>query len=80
MILLDNMTLDTLREAVRRNAGRAVLEISGGVTLDSVSLDGKRVEQVPGAVLKGSEVSLLGQSFLSRMGHIEISGDRMSIR
>ena len=42
------------------------------VTLDSVSLDGKRVEQVSGAVLKGSEVSLLGQSFLSRMGHIEM--------
>ena len=38
MVLLDNMDLPTLREAVRRNeaAGdaRAVLEISGGVTLD----------------------------------------------
>jgi aspartyl protease family protein len=50
------------------------------VTLGSVSLDGKRVDQVPGAVLKGSEISLLGQSFLSRMGRIEISGDRMIIR
>ena len=50
------------------------------VTFDSVSLDGKRVEQVDGAVLQGSEVSLLGQSFLSRMGHIEIAGDRMTIR
>ena len=50
------------------------------VTLDSVSLDGKRVEQVSGAVLQGSEISLLGQAFLSRMGHIEISGDRMIIR
>ncbi|APW39009.1 nicotinate-nucleotide diphosphorylase (carboxylating) [Rhodoferax koreense] len=41
MILLDNMDLPTLREAVRRNdamgEGRAVLEISGGVTLDSVA-------------------------------------------
>jgi len=36
MILLDNMDLPTLREAVRINGGRAVLEISGGVTLDSV--------------------------------------------
>ncbi len=36
MILLDNMDLPTLREAVRINAGRAILEISGGVTLDSV--------------------------------------------
>jgi nicotinate-nucleotide pyrophosphorylase (carboxylating) len=33
MVLLDNMDLPTLREAVRLNAGRAVLEISGGVTL-----------------------------------------------
>ncbi|MES2785945.1 MAG: carboxylating nicotinate-nucleotide diphosphorylase [Pseudomonadota bacterium] len=36
MVLLDNMDLPTLREAVRVNAGRAILEISGGVTLDSV--------------------------------------------
>ena len=33
MILLDNMDLATLREAVRINADRAVLEISGGVTM-----------------------------------------------
>jgi nicotinate-nucleotide pyrophosphorylase (carboxylating) len=36
MILLDNMDLPTLREAVRINDARAILEISGGVTLDSV--------------------------------------------
>lgn len=36
MVLLDNMDLPTLREAVRLNAGRAVLEISGGVTLEKV--------------------------------------------
>jgi nicotinate-nucleotide pyrophosphorylase (carboxylating) len=36
MVLLDNMDLPSLREAVRINAGQAVLEISGGVTLDSV--------------------------------------------
>ena len=34
MVLLDNMDLPTLREAVRLNAGRAILEISGGVTLE----------------------------------------------
>ena len=33
MILLDNMPLGTLQEAVDITAGRAVLEISGGVTL-----------------------------------------------
>jgi nicotinate-nucleotide pyrophosphorylase (carboxylating) len=36
MVLLDNMDLPTLRDAVRRNAGRAILEISGGVTLDGL--------------------------------------------
>lgn len=33
MVLLDNMAVPMLQEAVRINAGRAVLEISGGVTL-----------------------------------------------
>ncbi|MDD2713895.1 MAG: carboxylating nicotinate-nucleotide diphosphorylase, partial [Simplicispira sp.] len=36
MVLLDNMAVSTLQEAVRLNAGRAVLEISGGVTLDGL--------------------------------------------
>lgn len=36
MVLLDNMDLATLKEAVRINAGRAILEISGGVTLDGL--------------------------------------------
>jgi nicotinate-nucleotide pyrophosphorylase (carboxylating) len=36
MVLLDNMDIPTLLEAVRRNQGRAMLEISGGVSLDTV--------------------------------------------
>lgn len=36
MVLLDNMATSDLHEAVRRNAGRAVLEISGGVNLQTV--------------------------------------------
>ncbi len=36
MVLLDNMDLAQLREAVRINQGRAVLEISGGVTLEGL--------------------------------------------
>jgi nicotinate-nucleotide pyrophosphorylase (carboxylating) len=36
MVLLDNMSLDQLREAVVINAGRAILEVSGGVNLDTV--------------------------------------------
>jgi nicotinate-nucleotide pyrophosphorylase (carboxylating) len=36
MVLLDNMDIPTLEQAVRINAGRAVLEISGGVDLGTV--------------------------------------------
>ncbi len=36
MVLLDNMGLAQLHEAVRVNAGRAQLEVSGGVNLSSV--------------------------------------------
>jgi nicotinate-nucleotide pyrophosphorylase (carboxylating) len=35
-ILLDNMTLEELRDAVRLVAGRARLEASGGITLDTI--------------------------------------------
>jgi nicotinate-nucleotide pyrophosphorylase (carboxylating) len=36
ILLLDNMTIDVIREAVRRSRGRAKTEISGGVTLDRI--------------------------------------------
>ena len=36
MVLLDNMPLDTIREAVRMADGRCSLEISGGVTFDTL--------------------------------------------
>lgn len=36
MVLLDNMSLDDMREAVRITAGRAQLEASGGVSLDRI--------------------------------------------
>ena len=35
-VLLDNMTVDEMAEAVRITAGRAVLEASGGITLDTI--------------------------------------------
>lgn len=38
VLLLDNMSLDDIREAVRRSKGRAKTEISGGVTLDRMPL------------------------------------------
>jgi nicotinate-nucleotide pyrophosphorylase (carboxylating) len=36
MVLLDNMDLATLRQAVALNGGRAVLEVSGGVSMSTV--------------------------------------------
>ena len=36
IVLVDNMPLDEVREAVRRAAGRIKIEISGGVTLDRI--------------------------------------------
>ncbi|RFP19470.1 MULTISPECIES: carboxylating nicotinate-nucleotide diphosphorylase [unclassified Duganella] len=35
-ILLDNFSLDMMRDAVRLNAGRALLEASGGINFDTV--------------------------------------------
>ncbi len=37
VVLLDNMSPDELAEAVRLTAGRAVLEASGGITLDTAA-------------------------------------------
>jgi nicotinate-nucleotide pyrophosphorylase (carboxylating) len=34
VLLVDNLPLDAVRDAVRRARGRAKVEISGGVTLD----------------------------------------------
>ncbi|MBC7257611.1 MAG: nicotinate-nucleotide diphosphorylase (carboxylating), partial [Chloroflexi bacterium] len=36
-IMLDNMSLDDIREAVRRAQGRVKLEVSGGVSLSTVT-------------------------------------------
>jgi nicotinate-nucleotide pyrophosphorylase (carboxylating) len=36
MVLLDNMSFVQMREAVAMNAGRAILEVSGGVNMDTV--------------------------------------------
>jgi nicotinate-nucleotide pyrophosphorylase (carboxylating) len=35
-VLLDNFSFEMMREAVKRTAGRALLEVSGGVNFDSV--------------------------------------------
>ena len=37
IVLLDNFSLDQVAEAARRNAGRAKIEVSGGIQLDAVA-------------------------------------------
>ena len=50
------------------------------VMLDSVEIDGKRVDNVRAIVLEGSRLSLLGQSYLSRMGEVQMKGDYMILK
>lgn len=49
-------------------------------SIDSIEIEGKRVSNVRGAVLQGSDISLLGQSYLSRIRSVEMSGDYMVLR
>lgn len=50
------------------------------VLLDSVSVDGKEVRTVHGAVVEGLDVSLLGQTYLSRITAVQMSGETMTLR
>jgi len=66
IILLDNMSLDDLRLAVSLNKGRAVLEASGGVTLDSVKAIAQTGVDVisSGAITHSAPCLDLGLDFL----------------
>src|SRR3954462_14493729 len=50
------------------------------VVLDSVSVDGKEVRGVHAAVIEGLDVSLLGQTYLSRITAVQMSGETMTLR
>jgi aspartyl protease family protein len=50
------------------------------IELERIDLDGKEVRKVRGAVLEGLDISLLGQSYLSRIGGVQMSGDQMVLR
>lgn len=58
-VLLDNMDLATLREAVKRTGGKAILEASGGVTLESVrSIAETGVDLISSGALTHSSLAL----------------------
>ncbi len=50
------------------------------VVLKNVAIGQKEAFDVSGSILDGSEISLLGQSYLSRIGLVKISGDEMLLR
>ena len=50
------------------------------ITLDKVSLEGKEVREVRGVIAEGLDQSLLGQSYLSRISSVEMSGDSMRLQ
>jgi aspartyl protease family protein len=50
------------------------------VTLDRVAIGGIEARSVPAAVAEDLPVSLLGQSYLQRLGSVEIRGDTMVLR
>jgi aspartyl protease family protein len=49
------------------------------VELDSVAVDEKEVSGVRAAVIEGGTVSLLGQSYLSRIASVQMSGNVMTL-
>ncbi len=68
MVLLDNMDLPTLREAVRMAQGRCSLEISGGVTLEGLrELAETGVDRISvGALIKDIKAVDFSMRFASR--------------
>ena len=50
------------------------------VMIDSIEVDGKLVNDVRGVVLENASLSLLGQSYLARMGEVQMRGDYMVLR
>ena len=79
---------DAERAGVKFNPAQfeVVAEGAGGpvrgqdVRIDSIEVDGKLVNDVRGVVLENSRKSLLGQSYLSRMGEVQMRGDTMVLR
>jgi aspartyl protease family protein len=50
------------------------------IMIDSVEVEGKLVNDVRGFILADSNLSLLGQSYLTRMGEVQMVGDTMILR
>jgi len=77
---------DAQRAGIALPSERAVAQGAGGnveiipVTIDRIAAGPLEARDVPGAVARALPISLLGQTFLSRVGNVEIAGDRMILR
>ena len=77
---------DAQRAGIQFGDDRAMVRGVGGpvevipVTIDRVAIGSLSATHVDAAVADELGVSLLGQSFLSRVGTVEIRGDRMVLR
>jgi aspartyl protease family protein len=49
------------------------------IMIDRISIEGKEARQVPGAIIENLDVSLLGQTYLTRLASIQMSGDEMRL-
>ena len=50
------------------------------VTLRKVGIEGKDVTEVEAMIVEGAEMSLLGQSYLSRISGVQMNGEHMVLR
>ncbi len=73
--------------SARRGEFSVTAQTAGGdialkpVTIDRIALGNVASRNVPALIAEDDlPVSLLGQSFLQRVGSVEISGDRMTLR
>jgi aspartyl protease family protein len=71
---IDPSKFDVIGQGVSGPARGQMLHFS------SVELDGKERLDVAGAVVEGGDMSLLGQSYLSRLNSVQMNGDEMILR
>jgi aspartyl protease family protein len=77
---------DAQRAGIQLPGERAVAMGVGGpievipIVLDRIAIGGIEARGVQAAVAETLPVSLLGQSYLQRVGSVEIRGDRMVLR
>lgn len=50
------------------------------VLIDKIDLDGKQATDLTGVVLEGSQISLLGHTYLRHLSDVQIKGDQMTLR